>query len=153
MTYDPNRMDQKGREAAYGQVWVTAGLSVVMLASNFAPLGAQVEGFCGLIVGAWFLTFAFYNRFDDYFMGLVKVGAIWSLALLGLWMAVQGLVSVFEGFYGLGYTAAGAQLPPDDATFPLPDKFNSAWLLASACAAAFFAGFLYTHHRGSGEIA
>ena len=150
MPYVPNSMNQEGREAAYWQVRLVALASLVMLASNFVSLGPHVEGFAAILVSMWLLTFVFYKHFDDYFMGLVKQGAIWALAALGLWIFGQALLSIFEGFYGLGVTAAGAELSPDDATFRIPEKFNSAWLLASTCSTAFFAGFIYNHHFGKG---
>ena len=150
MPYVPNSMNQEGREAAYWHVRANGVVSLVMLASNFAGLGPHVEGFAALVVSMWLLTFVFYRQFDDYFMGLVKIGAMWALAVLGLWLLAQALLTVFEGAYGLGVTAGGSRLPSDDASFTLPDKFNSAWLLASACSTAFFAGFIYNHHFGTG---
>ncbi|KLE35506.1 hypothetical protein [Aurantiacibacter luteus] len=151
MVYDPNRLDQGGREAAYWQVRAAGVMSLVMLASNFLPLGPHVEGFVGFYVGIWFVLFALYRKFDDYFMGLVHEGALWALCVLGLWLGVQGLLSICEGFYGIGYSAGGAELSADDRTFALPAQFNSAWLIGSAVACAFHAGFLYKQFRGGGN--
>ena len=147
MPYEPYSMNQQQRESAYFNVWSTALCSVGMLVSNFVPIG-PLEGFFALLVGTWFLTFALYKWFDDYFMALVKIGATWAIAVLGVWMVAQGLLTMFEGFYGIGYTAAGAELAEDDRAFALPAKLNSAYFLASLASCAFFTGFLYNHLRG-----
>ena len=146
MPYDPYALDQEQKSRAYGMVWFGLVISIVLVIGNVMPLGAYIEGASGVIVGAYLIAFTTYNRFDEHFLALSRRAAIWVAVLIGSWLCVQGLMTLYEGSYDLGRSAAVSSLPADDASWRIPAPFNRAHLLASLSALAFHSGFLF-HYR------
>lgn len=147
MPYTPNSMDQKQRENAYWQLWLTAIASVAIVVAQFIPMWEVIPNVSAILVGVWFVTFAVYNQFDDYFMSLVKTGAVWALAALGLWLVLQGLLTVYDTGRGVGVMAAGGEFSEGKRNLAIPSPFSGAFFLAGICSTAFHAGFLFNHHR------
>lgn len=150
MPYDPYALDQKQKSRAYGMVWFGLVISIVLVASNVMPFGAHIEAASSMIVGAYLITFSTYNRFDEHFLALSRRAAVWVAVLIGFWLCVQGLMTLYEGSYDLGRSAAGSLLLEDDASWRIPAPFNRAYLLASLSALAFHSGFLF-HYRVGGS--
>lgn len=148
MPYEPYSPTQEQREGYFGLVWLGGLISLMLVVATILGVAAKMEGWAGMIVGAYILSFTTWNKYDDYFVGLALQGARWAAVVIGLWLIGLALVGIFEGAHGVGVAASGASLPERDVSFILPAWTNNAFLLASICALAFHAGFLFNHLRG-----
>ena len=148
MAYDPYAPNQAERESHPGFVWASAAISAFLLLTNFVGVGPQLEGMAGLIVGTLMVMIVGFNRFDDYLRQLSFKGFRAMIVWLGLWFALHGMLSIFEGYYPGGLTASGYPLSPKDLRFALPPQLNSAWFVGSVALCVYHAVFLITYHRG-----
>lgn len=133
----------------YLNLWIGLLSSGFMLGAVAFGILPFLEGWAALLVSAHLMTFALANRGDDYFKALCQKGFSFAGATFALWLIVQGILTVGEGGYGVGMTAAGATPTADDVSFFLPDWLNNAYLLAAVASVAFFGGALGKHMGGS----
>jgi hypothetical protein len=128
MPYDPNPVTPRERSDAFFQVWVGLALSFALVGTTAFSSSLQLRGAAGWLVGLQLLIFAVSPRFDSYFRALRGFGTVVAVAILALWLAVNGLLQNFDG----------------SAEF-----VNDPWLLAGLAAVGFHAGFLFAHLRGT----
>ena len=148
MPYEPYAPTQEQREGHFGLVWLGGFLSLMLVVTTILGLAAKIEIWAGFIVGSYILTFTSWKWLDDYFRSLATEGARWAAVVVGLWLVGLALAGIFEAAHGAGVSASGASLDESDVSFILPAWTNNAFLLASICALAFHAGFLFNHLKG-----
>lgn len=148
MAYEPNAPTREERDGHYSFVWIGLLASTGMVTTNFIPMGHAIEGFLSLIAGIYIALIGISNRFDDYFKRLAAYGFRWMAVAIALWTVAIGLLTILEGYFAGGISAAGTTLSDSDQTFLLPAKLNSGHLIAAIGALAFHCGFLCAYLRG-----
>ncbi|WP_271077802.1 hypothetical protein [Aurantiacibacter sp. MUD61] len=147
MPYEPYSPTQKQREGHFVLVWLGAFISVMMLILMALGVSVKVEGFLALLAGTYMITFTVWHRYDDYFKDCAIQGARWTAVVVGIWLVIRALVSIFAMSRDFGAMVAGGEVEDISAATLLP-FMDSAMLLAALCALAFHAGFLFTQFRG-----
>lgn len=148
MSYDPSAPTAQERAGSYVVVWIAAIASLGMLALRLLDISGHPWGLACMLFGLPMLAILHDKRHDDYFRSLRDFGLRFAMAVVSLWVGVQGLLFVLGAARSAGYATAGG--PAAAASrFALPPLFDDAGLLASLAAVGFSTGFLFAYWRGA----